>query len=135
MSYIPYENHCPVSVLTGKTLVRAERKGDEEIVFVTDNGEAYKMYHSQDCCETVLIEDIVGELADLVGAPILQAEEASNSDNPKVYGDPGEYQYSDESHTWTFHKLATIKGGVTIRWYGSSNGYYSESVDFARVPL
>jgi len=119
--------------LKDKTLVDVRVKGDDEIEFETSDGVVYRMYHSQDCCESVAIEDVVGDWSDLIGAPIILAEESSNSDNPKLYGEEGGYQYSDDSHTWTFYKLATVKGYVDIRWYGSSNGYYSESVNFRNM--
>lgn len=32
-----------------------------------------------------------------------------------------------------WYKFGTIKGYVTVRWYGESNGYYSEEVNFERV--
>lgn len=112
-----------VNALIGKVLTEIVRSSDE-MIFHCEDGSKYKMYHEQDCCEGVAIEDIIGDLDDLIGKPILKASEDTNSDNA---------QDNDESHTWTFYNLATIKGYVTIRWYGSSNGYYSESVTFEQI--
>jgi hypothetical protein len=117
-------NYADIKILIGKTLERIEVYTDE-IIFHCDNGEIYKMYHEQDCCESVTIEDICGDMNDLLSNPILLAEEATNNENPK--------DTYDESFTWTFYKFATIKGYITIRWYGESNGYYSESVDFEKI--
>ena len=117
--------HCiNVSILLGKTIIDITNNNDEEIVFKTDDGQIYKMLHEQDCCESVFIEDIVGNLGDLLHSPVLMAEEVSQND-----------EGAEESGTWTFYKFATLKGYVTIRWYGSSNGYYSESVDFIELDL
>ena len=110
--------------LVGKVLVSVENKGNE-LVFTLDTGEKYKLYHYQYCCESVSIEDVIGDLNDLVGSPILMAEEITSEENPEDVTKDGQ-----DCFTWTFYKLATIKGYVTIRWYGESNGYYSEAVDW-----
>lgn len=116
-----------IAALLGKTLVDVTRVDDTAIVFTTTDGDVYRMYHEQDCCEDVSIDDIEGDLQSLVGNPILVAEEVSNNDSR----DP-DREYGD-SFTWTFYKLATIKGHVDIRWFGSSNGYYSEGVYVCKV--
>lgn len=111
--------------LLGHTMasVRAEQYG-EEMVFVREDGRTFQFWHCQDCCESVSIDDVCGDLADLVGSPLLEAEEVAGEDMPAT---------DAESETWTFYKFATLKGSVTVRWYGQSNGYYSESVSFKEV--
>ena len=110
--------------LKGRTLIKVERHEDT-IEFETTDGECFLMFYDQDCCADVYIDEIHGDLSDLVGSPILNAEERTSQDNPK--------NSDDDSFTWTFYELATIKGSVTIRWYGESNGYYSETASFERI--
>jgi hypothetical protein len=118
------------SDLTGKTLVAVRGAvGDGDMLFTCSDGSVYRMYHDQDCCEGVSVEDVCGEFSDMLDTPILDAREETNStENP-----PGVKKDYQDSFTWTFYILRTIKGSVTIRWYGESNGYYSESVSFEQV--
>lgn len=111
-----------IGVLRGRIIDKIDRDGDESLTFYMRDGAIYKMYHMQDCCESVTIEEIWGDLDDLTGTEVLRAEERSNDGND-------DYGVS----TWTFYELATIKGSVTIRWYGTSNGYYGTGVDFETV--
>ena len=95
---------------------------EENIIFEDNTGKIFILKHFQDCCESVYIESIIGDLQDLINSPILMAEESSNSNN-----------IEEGSETWTFYKLATIKGYVDIRFYGESTGYYSETVDLIEL--
>lgn len=117
---------------------------NDAVIFVLDTGDMYALTHDQDCCEDVYLEDIVGDLQDLVGSEILMAEE-EGSDRldsaglPQWVKEMGDADIDDDeaeqwgTQTWTFYKLATKKGYVTLRFYGASNGYYSESVDLYRT--
>ena len=117
------------SDLVGQFIVDAIYGNDAITFKTTDN--TYKMYHEQDCCENVFIEDISGDLKDLIGQEILEAYESSSSDgNDPEWQERDEY---DESYTWTFYRIRTNLDTFVIRWYGTSNGYYSESVDFYLV--
>ena len=110
--------------MLGKTFVQVTGAvGNFDLLFETANGERFMFSHQQDCCERVDINDIVGDLEDLVGEPLLLAEEVQGVI-------PVDFQEEDhDSVTWTFYKFATRKGYVDVRWLGESNGYYSESVE------
>jgi hypothetical protein len=123
MSYIEFNS------LLGQTLTSIQNINDERLIFTNDKGQVFEMSHQQDCCESVTIESITGDLLDLIGSPILMAEENFSHETPECFT----HEYEPESQTWTFYKLSTIKGYVDIRWFGESNGYYSESVSFWEV--
>ena len=118
---------CGFEALKGKIFTDVILSEDKDVLsFICDNGEKYVMYHEQDCCEDVYLDDINGKLSDIIGSEILIADETSYSGEG---GNPG----GDDSWTWTFYRLATKKGWVVLRWYGSSNGYYSETADLFKV--
>jgi hypothetical protein len=123
-----FYNNVPFNTLVGKIPKSIEvSKDNDEINFKMTDGTVYIMYHNQDCCESVSIDDICGDLQKLIGHKIDMAEEATSSELPFAK-DSG-----DESFTWTFYKLRGNWEYVTIRWYGSSNGYYGETAELVWV--
>lgn len=92
---------------------------EESITFLNDEIKVV-IYHQQDCCESVYLEDINGDLTDLQNSPIILAEERTNSEDTMG-------RQMNESFTWTFYTIGTRKGYVVFRFLGESNGYYSES--------
>lgn len=130
------EKYVDFSELAGKTLtsVTGAEKGSDKITFVTTTGEVYEMYHDQECCEHVAVEDVVGDVSDLIGHPLQIAAESTSAEDDFIDPDP-EKTGEAASSTWTFYKLATIKGYVDIRWFGQSSGWYSESVSFVKTKV
>lgn len=120
-----------IEELLGEVLTKVDGAsyGSEKITFETASGREFAMYHMQSCCESVSVEEVIGDISDILNLPITLAEEVTNAPTP----DKSTVEYLGESFTWTFYKIGTVKGVVTFRWYGTSNGYYSESVDFRGV--
>ena len=75
-----------------------------------------------------VIDDVNGDWLSLIGHPLLVADkrESGESEHEKSDGD-----FWGDSNTWTFYTFRGVGGSVDVRWHGSSNGYYSEGVDFS----
>ena len=113
-----WNKHVDVSEMREQTFTSV--RADNETVTFENDEVRYVLYHDQDCCETVVVEEIIGDLEDLENLQLLIAREDTNADGPELP--------NAESYTWTFYNFATYKGYVTIRFLGESNGYYSEDV-------
>lgn len=121
-----------INIPTNGAIIAADYDGDrpDVVEFTFDNGrKLLRLYHDQECCEHVYLSQVDGDLLDLINSPILMAEKVTESvslyDNNNI----------DYTYTWTFYKLATIKGYVTLTWKGRSNGYYSEEVNYKLIDL
>jgi hypothetical protein len=123
----------PFQTLKGKTFKKIDFSSwKTEMIFHCSDGTVYEQAHEQDCCEDVWLEDVCGDLSDLLDTPILEAEEVSNDEEP-----PAEFGVTtnpnNDSWDWTFYKLSTIKGTVTIRWFGCSNGCYATDASLFKL--
>ena len=123
ITYFPEYQNDFFKTLANKKIVdvRGLTRGSDYISILFADGDAIKFYHSQDCCESVEVDDVYGCEDDLIDAILYDIELVQSNDNPK--------DKYDESYTWSFYKFRTSKGYVDVRWYGCSNGYYSETVD------
>lgn len=116
----------------GKKIVEIEgfEVGSECATLVDSAGDRYVFWYIHDCCASCTIEDICGDVDDLVDTHIVSVEEISNIDDALISDLNINTPDSGGSYTWTFYRFITQKGIVTVRWFGESNGYYSESVSF-----
>lgn len=115
-----------INEMIGRTFDEVFTNNNVELVFRGDYsrgvwGSVFTFSHEQDCCESVWIEDIAGDLEDLKGKPLTEAEVVTS-----------ECDVGNNHQTWSFFKFGTSKGSVTVRWCGESTGFYSESVSLKR---
>ena len=106
--------------MVGKTVtgITGCHVGSEDMEIKFADGAVCRMWHQEDCCESVRIEEIHGDPVDFVGQVIVSAE-ASEVYTPAT---------ADGDQMDTFYKLACANGYLTIRWLGESNGYYGTAV-------
>ena len=120
-----------IGELLGQTVteITGAEAGFETLRLTYDAGLMEAVFsHDQTCCEDVKIAQVDGDPEHLIGSPLTMAEVVSEE-----LGEPKPSKYSD-SWTWSFLKLATVKGYETVRWLGESNGYYGESISMLLIP-
>jgi hypothetical protein len=103
---------------------------NKKYYFYCKNGNIVKFFHDKQCCECVFLADADGLTNGVdifTDCDWCEVEEIIKDDTDKDTKPIDEYDYN---YTWTFYKFKTNKGYDTMRWYGTSNGFYSESVDF-----
>lgn len=119
-------DEVPFGDLVGK-IVESLVQHTDALVLRTTDGSRYVLLHYPECCESVELIDVAGDLNDLIGKPITRCEQRTSHDPPPggISSEGPHYEY--DSWTWSFNEIATNKGSVTLRWFGQSNGYYSET--------
>lgn len=110
-----------ISAMVGKTPTRIEGGvGGHEVTFHCLDGWKFQFYFEDEDtgnAASIRLEDLGGgSLDSLLGHELVAAEMVSD-DAP---------EYEGNHATWTFVKLRSHGGDVTMRWWGSSNGYYAE---------
>jgi len=103
------------------------------------------MFHYQQCCESVYIAEIIGDLSDLINTPIIDVQILTNENNtidknvireledkerPRLNKDA---EIAIEDASWTFYKITTNKGDVVFRWCGVTDSCYSIDVGFYEI--
>jgi len=83
MEPVTESRHEILTELLNKVFTRVITRNDcnnvnkDHIMIFSNDEEEYTFIHDQDCCEWVHIEDICGDLNDLVGQPLLMAEKVT----------------------------------------------------------
>ena len=117
-----HEDRIKLEDLAGETLTAVDIFDGDEIILTTQSGRRVKIFHDQDCCESVGIEGPEGDWTPLLGKVLLECKQESES-FVRAYG-------TGTKTTLTFR---VDDATVVSRWIGESNGYYSEEVHIAEL--
>jgi len=111
-------------ILSGEVIknITGVHYGSREVKLITESKWLCTLYHHQDCCEDVMLEDFDLDPGEIIGQKIYAIQEVS--------GNPiGGHRGGIGQETWTFYKIATEKNSLWMSWSGGSNGYYRQKVD------
>lgn len=122
--------NLPKIVIYGNGAILEEIVGAKILGFVHGRGEYAALYttkgivyfrHEIDCCEHVVIDGIDGWTDAAIGETIVSASERIVEHG--IFG--------DEHLTSTFYTVESNSLDLSMKWQGSSNGFYSETVDLS----
>lgn len=110
--------------LIGESIRAIEKFDDQRVIVRLRTGwQSFIFFHDQDCCELVELRE--ANMDGIIGKVICAVSAEVDHNLPE-----GAEQM--ESFTNTTFTFKTEDGSVgTLRFLGQSNGYYSESVEFA----
>lgn len=124
----------PLAALAGKTISSTEWLNGDILVFHFTEGEDWRMYHEQDCCESVT-PCAKEDLSILNGCTITNVRALVSSNS----GDSSNDGFTHTTYEIFARTPATPAAPhgkwveANITWLGTSNGYYSEAVDFRPI--
>jgi len=114
--------------LIGEVITRASliKESGGDCVEIETDSSVYKMYHQRDCCEHVYLDyDSEQDLQHLVGQRVVNARLEHNTELPPL-------EDVDVEYLWTFYIFELETDTVVLRWFGTSNGYYSMDVSIRK---
>ena len=112
-----YDDRIKLENLKGEILTAVDIFNGDEIILTTQSGRRVKIFHEQDCCESVGIEGPEGDWTPLLGKVLLECRHESEQ---------FEREYGTETKTTLTFRVDDTT--VVSKWIGESNGYYSEEV-------
>lgn len=113
-----------ISSLVGKTITSLYwDQYKSELTMIDSDGIHHSLGGISGDGGCVYVEDVNGNLDDLLNSPILMAEEkTAPADGSSIWSN-----YQDRHF---FYEIATIKGAVHMRFFGEAGAYYAAEAWF-----
>lgn len=105
----------PVSVkeLIGKTITDVaimDQLDEDRVKLCCSDGSKYIMGHTQQHSESVYLEEVEGNIFDILNSPVIDAREDVSND-----------WVGHSGHIYTTYIIATNNGAVVFKWAGTED--------------